>query len=51
VRQFFADTTPLRTPAFRRGTPGWGFTAVLEGFRYLAGNRVVLMSFVVDRSR
>jgi hypothetical protein len=30
------------------GTPGWGFTAVFDGFRYLAGNRVVLMSFVVD---
>jgi Major Facilitator Superfamily len=26
----------------------WGFTAVLDGFRYLAGNHVVLMSFVVD---
>lgn len=26
----------------------WGFSAVLEGFRYLAGNQVVLMSFVVD---
>ncbi|MGO4446684.1 MFS transporter [Mycobacterium sp. 2YAF39] len=31
-----------------RGAPGWGFGAVLDGFRYLAGNRVVLMSFVVD---
>lgn len=28
--------------------PKWGFGAVLEGFRYLAGNQVVLMSFVVD---
>jgi MFS family permease len=27
---------------------GWGFGAVLDGFRYLAGNQVVLMSFVVD---
>ncbi len=27
---------------------GWGFAAVLDGFRYLAGNTVVLMSFVVD---
>lgn len=27
---------------------GWGFGAVLDGFRYLAGNHVVLMSFVVD---
>jgi MFS family permease len=26
----------------------WGFGAVLDGFRYLAGNTVVLMSFVVD---
>jgi MFS family permease len=26
----------------------WGFTAVFDGFRYLSGNRVVLMSFVVD---
>jgi MFS family permease len=26
----------------------WGFGAVWEGFRYLAGNTVVLMSFVVD---
>lgn len=29
-------------------TSRWGLGAVLEGFRYLAGNRVVLMSFVVD---
>ena len=27
---------------------GAGFRAVLDGFRYLAGNTVVLMSFVVD---
>ncbi|GBE64779.1 MFS transporter [Mycobacterium sp. MFM001] len=27
---------------------GWGLAAVLDGFRYLAGNTVVLMSFVVD---
>lgn len=26
----------------------WGIAAVLEGFRYVAGNQVVLMSFVVD---
>lgn len=26
----------------------WGIGAVLEGFRYLTGNTVVLMSFVVD---
>jgi MFS family permease len=30
------------------GSSGWGFTAVLDGFRYLAGHQVVLMSFVVD---
>ena len=30
------------------GSSKWGFVAVLDGFRYLAGNRVVLMSFVVD---
>ncbi|MDP9164903.1 MAG: MFS transporter [Actinomycetota bacterium] len=30
------------------GTAKWGFGAVFDGFRYLAGNRVVLMSFVVD---
>jgi hypothetical protein len=29
-------------------TSGFGFAAVLDGFRYLAGNQVVLMSFVVD---
>jgi MFS family permease len=30
------------------GSSRWGLAAVLDGFRYLAGNRVVLMSFVVD---
>jgi len=30
------------------GASRWGFAAVLDGFRYLAGNTVVLMSFVVD---
>lgn len=30
------------------GGSRWGLAAVLDGFRYLAGNRVVLMSFVVD---
>ena len=33
-------------PSDRRGR--WGVAAVLDGFRYLAGNTVVLMSFVVD---
>jgi MFS family permease len=31
-----------------QGRSRWGFGAVFEGFRYLAGNQVVLMSFVVD---
>jgi MFS family permease len=38
-------------PTESAGIPGhsrWGVGAVLEGFRYLAGNKVVLMSFVVD---
>jgi MFS family permease len=30
------------------GASKWGLAAVLDGFRYLSGNRVVLMSFVVD---
>jgi MFS family permease len=30
------------------GTARYGVRAVLDGFRYLAGNTVVLMSFVVD---
>jgi MFS family permease len=36
-----------RSDAGPAGTK-WGFAAVLDGFRYLKGNRVVLMSFVVD---
>ncbi|MUL64410.1 MFS transporter [Mycobacterium sp. CBMA 234] len=35
-------------PTADGGTSRWGFGAVLDGFRYLSGNRVVLMSFVVD---
>jgi MFS family permease len=36
-------------PATSQQTTGqWGFAAVLDGFRYLSGNRVVLMSFVAD---
>jgi MFS family permease len=31
-----------------QATGRWGFGAVLDGFRYLSGNRAVLMSFVVD---
>jgi MFS family permease len=36
------------TPTEEGDASRWGFRAVLEGFRYLAGNKVVLMSFVVD---
>ncbi len=36
------------TEAVVAGVSRWGLGAVLEGFRYLAGNQVVLMSFVVD---
>ncbi|WP_167097795.1 MFS transporter [Mycobacterium sp. DL592] len=39
---------PATGAADSDGTSRWGIGAVLEGFRYLAGNRVVLMSFVVD---
>jgi MFS family permease len=35
-------------PTAVAGAARFGLTAVLDGFRYLAGNRVVLMSFVVD---
>lgn len=38
---------PLKS-AVAQGISRWGFGAVFEGFRYLAGNQVVLMSFVVD---
>jgi MFS family permease len=39
---------PMPPTNGNQGSTGWGFTAVLDGFRYLAGNRVLLMSFVVD---
>jgi hypothetical protein len=39
---------PATESAGPQGQSRWGFPAVLEGFRYLAGNQVVLMSFVVD---
>ena len=39
--------TPMPATSQQK-TGQWGFGAVLDGFRYLAGNRVVLMSFVVD---
>ena len=38
---------PLKS-VVAQGSSRWGFGAVWEGFRYLAGNQVVLMSFVVD---
>ena len=40
--------SPMPPDRWRTGHAGWGFAAVLDGFRYLAGNTVVLMSFVVD---
>lgn len=39
---------PMPPASAEEGSSRWGLTAVLDGFRYLAGNRVVLMSFVVD---
>ncbi|MGV9800437.1 MFS transporter [Mycobacterium sp. NPDC003449] len=39
---------PIRATGAERGSSRWGVAAVLDGFRHLAGNRVVLMSFVVD---
>jgi MFS family permease len=40
--------TPMPPTATGADSPGYGLSSVLDGFRYLAGNRVVLMSFVVD---
>lgn len=39
---------PATESTATQGQSRWGFGAVLEGFRYLAGTKVVLMSFVVD---
>ncbi|HTY29642.1 MAG TPA: MFS transporter [Mycobacterium sp.] len=39
---------PATQSADTQGSSRWGVGAVLEGFRHLAGNQVVLMSFVVD---
>ncbi|MEE6164693.1 MULTISPECIES: MFS transporter [unclassified Mycolicibacterium] len=39
---------PIPATNTEQGSARWGFAAVLDGLRYLAGNRVVLMSFVVD---
>jgi MFS family permease len=36
------------TESTAAGPSRWGAAAVLDGFRYLAGNKVVLMSFLVD---
>lgn len=39
---------PVIISSAAQGGSRWGVGAVLEGFRYLAGNQIVLMSFVVD---
>lgn len=39
---------PMPVIAAVAGAARWGLAAVLDGFRYLVGNTVVLMSFVVD---
>jgi MFS family permease len=39
---------PIPPTNGEQGSSGYGFRAVLDGFRYLAGHTVVLMSFVVD---
>ena len=40
--------SPIPPTNSEQGSSGWGLGAVLDGFRYLAGHHVVLMSFVVD---
>jgi MFS family permease len=40
--------SPMPATGDSQGSSRWGFAAVFEGFRYLAGNTIVLMSFVVD---
>jgi len=45
---FRLTAMPPTETAVMNGSSRWGFAAVLDGFRYLAGNTVVLMSFVVD---
>lgn len=40
--------SPIPPTSAEQGSSRWGFRAVLDGFRYLAGHTVVLMSFVVD---
>ena len=39
---------PMPPSGGAQNSSGWGFRAVLDGFRHLSGNQVVLMSFVVD---
>jgi MFS family permease len=39
---------PMPPSGDGQSSAGWGFRAVLDGFRHLSGNQVVLMSFVVD---
>jgi MFS family permease len=39
---------PMPPSGGGQNSSGWGFGAVLDGFRHLSGNQVVLMSFVVD---
>ena len=39
---------PMPATTTERGSARWGLAAVLDGFRHLAGDQVVLMSFVVD---
>jgi len=39
---------PMPPSGGDENSSGWGFRAVLDGFRHLSGNQVVLMSFVVD---
>ncbi|MBJ7399228.1 MFS transporter [Mycolicibacterium sp.] len=45
---FRLASMPATESVGAQGQSRWGIGAVLEGFRYLAGNQVVLMSFVVD---
>lgn len=40
--------TPMPSRSDAADGARWGWAAVMDGFGYLAGNRVVLMSFVVD---
>ncbi|KUI28469.1 MFS transporter permease [Mycobacterium sp. IS-1496] len=40
--------SPIPPTGAQTGASRFGLAAVLDGFRYLAGNQVVLMSFVVD---